>query len=81
MNYAEAIAAESSKDFIHKIKIVLKELRETHISLKIIKNKPLINELSKTNIVTKECGELIAIFVSSIKTANKNIQKSKKYKI
>jgi four helix bundle protein len=36
LNYGEAQAAESRKDFIHKMKIVLKELRETFICLKII---------------------------------------------
>lgn len=40
-NYGEALAAESSKDFIHKMGIVLKELRETSICLKIIVRKNL----------------------------------------
>jgi len=70
LNYGEARSAESRKDFIHKIKIVLKELRETGISLKIIekaklyKGKPDIFENVKT-----ECEALISIFVSSTKTA------------
>ncbi len=42
LNYGEAQSSESTKDFIHKIKIVLKELRETPVSLKIIIRKPLI---------------------------------------
>ena len=37
LNYGEAQSAESRNDFIHKMKIALKELRETFISLKIIK--------------------------------------------
>jgi len=41
-NYGEAQSAESINDFIHKMKICLKELRETKISLKIIKRKPLL---------------------------------------
>ena len=42
LNYGEAQSSESTKDFIHKIKIVLKELRETPVCLKIIIRKPLI---------------------------------------
>ncbi len=45
LNYAEAQSAESRNDFIHKMKICLKELRETHVSLKIIYRKPIIKEL------------------------------------
>ena len=39
-NYAEAQSGESRKDFIHKMKIALKELRETNVWLKIIERKP-----------------------------------------
>lgn len=72
LNYAEAISAESRKDFIHKIKISLKELRETLICLRIIKEKPLINKIELVNIALKECNELISIFVKSVKTAKLN---------
>ncbi len=71
LNYAEAIGAESQKDFIHKMKIVLKELRETYICSKIIKLKPLINNISKVESYMTECNELISIFVASINTASK----------
>jgi len=40
LNFGEAMAAESRNDFIHKLKIILKELRETFVCLKIIKRKP-----------------------------------------
>ena len=43
-NHGEAQAAESPKDFIHKLRISLKELRETHRWLKLIKRVPLINK-------------------------------------
>jgi four helix bundle protein len=69
-NYGEAQSAESKNDFIHKMKICLKELRETFICLKIINNKPLI-ESEKIIPVINETNELISIFVSSINTANK----------
>ena len=67
-NYGEAQSAESRRDFIHKMKIALKELRETLIWLKIIERKPLC-EPQKMSEIVKECDELIAIFVKSIKTA------------
>ena len=67
-NYGEAQSAESKRDFIHKMKIALKELRETLIWLKIIERKPLCDPIKIRNIMM-ECNELIAIFVKSIKTA------------
>lgn len=77
LNYGEAQSSESSKDFIHKIKIVLKELRETLVCLKIIVRKPLISPESKLNPIIKENNELIAIFMKSVETASKNIKKKK----
>ena len=74
-NYGEAQSAESINDFIHKMKICLKELRETKISLKIIKKKPLIKSLEIIEPVLKESDELIAIFVKSINTAESNKKK------
>lgn len=71
-NYGEAQSAESSKDFIHKMKIALKELRETHVWLLMIQRKPLVQPPGKLDLILKECDELIAIFVSSITTAKKN---------
>ena len=70
-NYAEAQSAESRKVFIHKMKIALKELRETLIWLKIVERKPLYEPTKMTDI-TKQCDELIAIFVKSVKTAEEN---------
>jgi len=46
LNYGEAQGAESKKDLIHKSSIVLKELRETHISLKIINDSQISNDSS-----------------------------------
>jgi four helix bundle protein len=72
LNYGEAQSAESRKDFIHKIKIVLKELRETSICLKIIRRKPLIKPPERIDSVLYECDELISIFVTSVSTAKRN---------
>lgn len=69
--YGEVQAAESRADFIHKMRILLKELRETRISLRIINEKPIIKQ-AKIETAMKECNELIGIFTKSIETANKN---------
>jgi four helix bundle protein len=73
--YGEAQSAESRKDFIHKMKIALKELRESYIWLKIIKRKPLIKEVEVIEKPLAETNELISIFVKSINTAMKNLQR------
>ncbi len=72
LNYGEAQASESKKDFIHKMKIVLKELRETFICLKILLRTKLYRNKDKIILVYSECNELISIFVKSIETVNKN---------
>jgi four helix bundle protein len=79
LNYGEVQSSESQKDFVHKMKIILKELRETNICLKIIKRKPLIRQYQRLDKVIKECNELISIFVSSIRTAQKPKERVKKY--
>jgi len=77
-NYGEAQSAESRNDFIHKIKIVLKELRETKIWLQIIHRKRITKSGSQTESLIVECDELISIFVASIKTAEKNKRSTKR---
>jgi len=76
LNYAEACDAESRKDFIHKIKIVLKELRETFVGLTIIKRLHLL-DLDQLSVLLKECDELIAILKRSHTTAKSNFEKSR----
>jgi len=71
-NYAEAQSAESRRDFIHKIKIALKELRETWVWLKIAQRKKLTKKAQQLKTLMSECDELISIFVASIKTAEKS---------
>jgi four helix bundle protein len=71
LNYGEAQSAESRNDFIHKMKVILKELRESLISLKIIERKQLY-DLKKVLETKNECNQLVAIFVKSIETAKKN---------
>jgi len=75
LNYGEAQSAESRKDFIHKMKIILKELRETHVCLTIIHISQLFKTEKKIVNAKKENNELISIFVKSIETAQKNMNK------
>jgi len=71
-NHGEAQAAESPKDFIHKLRICLKELRESKRWLKLIQIIPLVKPPGKMSDLLEETEELIKIFVRSIRTAEKN---------
>ena len=75
LNYGEAQSAESPRDFIHKMGICLKELRETFINIKIIKYAKLSENERMLDICFAENNELISIFVKSIETAKKNYNK------
>ena len=75
LNYGEAQSGESRKDFIHKIKVVLKELRETFVCLKIIYRSKLYQSEEKIKLALSENNELISIFVKSVETAQKNTNK------
>ncbi|MCA6450011.1 MAG: four helix bundle protein [Chitinophagaceae bacterium] len=74
LHYGEAVSAESRNDFIHKMKIALKELRETNNCLQMI-SRLKWQEEQKINHILGECNELISIFVKSIGTAQKNKEK------
>jgi four helix bundle protein len=74
-NYGEAQSAESRSDFIHKMKICLKELRETMVWLLMIVRAKLIKPATKFEPLIEENDELISIFVSSVKTAKQNKSK------
>ena len=67
-NYGEAQAAESRQDFIHKLKVCLKELRETNAWLKFALRMQICPADGEPT--RKECNELISILVASIKTAS-----------
>ncbi|MBI5858035.1 MAG: four helix bundle protein [Sphingobacteriales bacterium] len=75
--YGEAQAAESRPDFLHKMKLVLKEIRESRVNLKIIKRKPVVVH-EKVEIAFNESNELMAIFLKSIETAKNNDERRKK---
>lgn len=74
LNYGETQSGESTRDFLHKMKICLKELRECLINLKIQHGANLIADNDSLNILLKENNELISIFVVSIKTASSKLK-------
>jgi four helix bundle protein len=71
LNYGEAKSPESKNDFIHKMKVCLKELRESYNCLRILHRARIFKKEISILDLTQECNELIAIFVSSINTANR----------
>lgn len=77
-NYGEVQGAESRNDFIHKLGVVLKELKECRTALKIIRSKEMIKPIKRTDALFKETEELIAIIAKSIETAEKNKNVNKK---
>ncbi len=70
LNYGEARSGESTNDFLHKMKICLKELRESYINMKIQKGAELVSDSELLSKLLKENDELISIFVTSVKTAS-----------
>ena len=75
-NYGEAQSAESRADFIHKMRLALKELRETRIWLLMLVRADLIKPASKLDSLLEENSQLISIFVTSIGTARQNKNKN-----
>jgi four helix bundle protein len=73
-NYAEASAAESPDDFVHKLRIALKELREGETWLRIIIKARLLPQAS-VDAILDECRQLSRILGASIVTARKNQQR------
>src|SRR6185295_7278706 len=67
-NYGEARGAESHADFIHKLRIVLKELNETSIWLRVIERSKMLRRELMSDIVG-ENKELCRIFTASLRTA------------
>ena len=75
-NYGEAQGAESQADFVHKMKICLKELRETRVWLLMLVKANLIKPVSKLDSLIDENNQLISIFVKSIQTARQKRTKT-----
>ncbi|MBL0126190.1 MAG: four helix bundle protein [Flavobacteriales bacterium] len=69
LNYAESQGGASHRDFSNKLKIVFKELRESHMALRIIQGANLHSEPSWLLTVVNEAKELVAILAASVRTA------------
>jgi four helix bundle protein len=69
-NYGEARSAESINDFLHKLKVALKELNETKVWLQIIWRSEMIT-IEDYKVIYKSCDELCKILSSSVKTAQR----------
>lgn len=67
LNYAEARSAESNADFVHKLRIALKELNETKVWLEISKRSELLPAI-RIGEILNECDELCRIISTSIRT-------------
>ena len=75
LNYGEVQGAESGKDFVHKMGLVLKELKESRVNLKIQMGADLLKDIESAEKSLQDCEELIAIFAKSIQTAkSKNMR-------
>ena len=71
LNYGEAQGAESKRDFVHKLGVVLKELRESLNCLKILAGT---NYIKTDHLAIIECNELVSIFVKSVETNKRKIE-------
>ena len=77
-NHGEAEDAESRDDFIHKLKICLKELRETRRWARLVRRKAWAKDDPTLVFLLGESDELIRIFFASIQTARRNARAEKR---
>lgn len=71
LNYGETKSAESKNDFIHTMKVCLKELRESYKCLRMLYRAKIYKSEEQVKELIAECNELISNFVKSIDTASK----------
>jgi four helix bundle protein len=76
LHHGEVESSESRADFIHKLKVCLKELRETWRALRLIGRARLARNLDQSETLLKECEELVRIFVASVCTTTAREQDS-----
>lgn len=72
-NYGEVQGAESRRDFVHKLGICVKELRETRAWLKFTAEMQLC-PVERLETALNECDQLLAILATSIRTARRNTE-------
>lgn len=75
LNFAESMSAESLKDFIHKLNIALKELRESYCCIRIMLESGMLRKTELIDWLLEESDELISILVSSVQTSRRKLQK------
>ena len=73
LNYGEVQAAESREDFVHKMKVCLKELREALVCLKLVAKRNWFSP-TKLDPLLLESNSLVSMFVASLKTATKHLK-------
>lgn len=71
LNYGEAQGGETHRDFTHKLKIARKEIRESHLSMRIISGASLHPDKALIAAISGEVGQLLAILTAAVKTAEK----------
>ncbi len=71
-NHGEAEGAESRKDFVHKLRVCFKELRESRRWLRLVQKAELISQPKLLDDLLIESDELVRIFAKSLQTASKN---------
>jgi four helix bundle protein len=76
-NYEEGCAAESRADFVHKLSICLKELRESLFWIRLIVESELLPKKKMTDL-QNECSQLCKVMAQSIVTAKKNANNGKR---
>jgi four helix bundle protein len=76
-NHGEAEGAESRDDFVHKLKVCHKELREARRWLRLVRRVPLVTKPELLDPLTTESEELVRIFAASIRTAEANRERRK----
>jgi len=69
-NYEEARAAESRADFVHKLQVALKELRESGMWLRLVIRSKLLPDAKLKNLI-EECDQLIRLLAKSVVTAKR----------
>ena len=72
-NYAEARSAESRADFVHKLKVVLKELNETSVWLEMIALSELIKPARLDEVIdeNQQLGKMINASITTSKSRQK----------
>jgi four helix bundle protein len=75
-NHGEAEGAESLNDFVHKLRICYKELRESRRWMRLAQRADLLDQPERLTPLLDEADELIRIFAAILRTAEKKREKN-----